>query len=414
MKIIPVLLLLVLPIVQSADKSKIYEWRGNGRSGIFPDTNLLKEWPESGPKELFTVENLGNGYVTPIFTDDRFYITGEVDSMTVLYSFNLNGDKKWQTKLGKEWFKSSYRGTRSAPTIVDDLIYVGNGFGNLWCVNKNTGKIVWSKDNLKDFGGLPPLHGHSEAALVDGDKVFWTAGGKEYNFVALNRFTGKLIWHNKGFGEVSAYNSPKLIELPARKIVVTFSSYHLMGFDAATGKLLWSHEQDNYPLEKRTPGNGDTHCNTVIYEDGAIYYQAGDGNCGVKLKLSADGTSINQVWRNNSFDGYMGGIVKIGNYIYGCGTVKPNLISLNATTGQISDSLRIGTGGLIASDNMLYYYNQKGDLNLVSYSLGKLELVSSFRVKKGDMQHFAHPIINKGILYQRHGNVLIAYDIRKK
>ena len=110
----------------------------------------------------------------------------------------------------------------------------------------------------------------------------------------------------------------------------------------------------------------------------------------------------------------MGGIVKIGNYIYGCGTGKPNLFSVNATTGQITDSLRIGTGGLIASDNMLYYYNQKGDLNLVSYNLGKLQLVSSFRVKKGDMQHFAHPIINKGILYQRHGNVLIAYDIRRK
>lgn len=408
------LLVLILPFFQSSDKARIYEWRSKDRSGIFPETNLLREWPVDGPKELFTIENIGNGFVTPIFTEDRFYITGEMDSITTLFCYKLSGENQWQTKLGKEWLKT-YRGTRSAPTIVDDLLYVGNGMGNLWCVNRNTGKIVWSKDNLKDFGALPPLHGHSEAALVDGDKVFWTAGGKEYNFVALNRFTGKLIWSNKGFGEASAYNSPKLIELPNRKIVVTFSSYHMMGFDAATGKLLWSHEQDNTPIEKRLPGYGDTHVNTVIYDNGSIYYGAGDGNCGVKLNLSEDGTKITQVWRNKRFDGYMGGIVKIGNYIFGCGTERPELMSINATTGELTDSLLIGIGGLIAADNMLYYYNQKGDLNLVSFNnLGKMTKISSFRVKKGTMQHFAHPTINNGILYQRHGNVLIAYDIRKK
>jgi outer membrane protein assembly factor BamB len=413
MKISFLLLVLILPFFQSSDKSIIYEWRGKDRTGVFPEKNLLREWPAEGPKELFTVENIGNGFVTPIFTEDRFYITGEVDSITILFCYNLIGERQWQTKLGKEWLKT-YPGTRSAPTIVDDLLYVGNGLGNLWCVNRNTGKIVWSKDNLKDFGASPPLHGHSEAAVVNGDKVFWTAGGKEYNFVALNRFTGKLIWYNKGFGEASAYNSPKLIELPARKIIVTFSSYHLMGFDASTGKLLWSHEQDNTPIEKRSPGYGDTHVNTVIFEDGAIYYGAGDGNCGVKLKLSEDGNTITQVWRNKKFDGYMGGIVKIGNYIYGCGTERPELMSLNATTGELTDSLRIGIGGLIAADNMLYYYTQKGDMNLISYNLGKMAKVSSFRVKKGTMQHFAHPTIYKGILYQRHGNVLVAYDIRKK
>jgi outer membrane protein assembly factor BamB len=413
MKISTVLIILTASFFYAADKTTIYEWRSQGRTGIFPGSNLLKEWPAEGPKELFTIEKLGNGFVTPIFTDNRFYITGEIDSMMVLYCYNLQGEKQWQTILGREWMRS-FPGSRSAPTIAGDMVYVGNGMGNLYCLNTNTGKIVWSKDIIKDFGGTQPLHGHSEAALVEGDKVFWTPGGKEYNFVALNRLTGKLVWHNKGFGESSAYNSPKLIELPSRKIVVILSAYHLMGFDSSTGQLLWSHEQDNYPPDKRIPGNGDTHCNTVLYEDGFIYYVAGDGNCGVKLKLSADGASITQVWRNNRIDGYMGGIVKIGDYIYGCGASRPMLYSLNTVTGLLADSLQAGTGAVIAADNMLYYYNQKGDLNLISYNLGKMTKVSAFRIKKGDMQHFAHPTINKGILYQRHGNVLIAYDIRRK
>jgi hypothetical protein len=186
-----------------------------------------------------------------------------------------------------------------------------------------------------------------------------------------------------------------------------------MGFDTKDGKLLWAHEQDNYPLDKRGPGYGDTHCNTVLYDNGSIYYVAGDGNCAVKLRLSDDGAGITQVWRNKGFDSYMGGIVKIDNYVYGCGTVSPDIRAINAETGVLTDSLRIGIGAIVAADNMLYYYTQKGDLMLLSYNQGKIAKVSSFRITKGNAQHFAHPVINKGILYQRHGKVLMAFDIRK-
>jgi outer membrane protein assembly factor BamB len=413
MKNILLLSFFTLLVAPSADKTKISEWRGKDRTGIYQETNLLKEWPAEGLKEIWSIENIGNGYVSPVFTDENFFITGEVDSMSILYCFNLKGEKQWQTKLGREWVKTN-RGSRSTPTVVDDLIYVGTGMGDLYCVTKENGKIVWSKDMIKDFGGILPLHGHSEAALIEGNKVFWTPGGKEFNVVALDRFTGTVIWSDKGFGERSGYNPPKLIEFPTRNIVVTFSAYHMMGFDSKTGKLLWSHEQDNFPMDKRTPGNGDTHGNTVLYENGSIYYAAGDGNCGVKLSLSEDGSAIREVWRNKGFDSYMGGIVKIGNWLYGSGTVKPLLLSSNAATGVLTDSLRIGSGAIIAADNMLYYYTQKGEMILLSYNQGKIQKVSSFKIQKGTAQHFAHPVIHNGVLYQRHGNVLIAFDVRKK
>ena len=408
-----ILFALVLLLTSSSETNSISEWRGTDREGIYYESNLLKIWPVEGPKEIWAIGNIGNGFVSPVFADDYFYITGEVDSMEILFSYNLKGEKQWQTTLGKEWMKS-FPGSRSAPTIVDDLIYVGTGLGNLFCVNRSNGKIVWSKDLVADFNGVLPLHGHSESALIQGEKVLWTAGGKENNVVALNRFNGRLIWSNKGFGERSAYNSPRLIELPSRKIMVTFSAYHLMGLDIETGNLLWSQVQDNYPPEKRLPGYGDTHSNTVLFDKGSIYYVEGDGNCGVKLKLSDDGKKITEVWRNKGFDSFMGGFVKIDDWMYGCGTVKPDLFALNALTGQLTDSLRIGSGAVIAADNRLYYYTQKGDMMLLSYNQGKIKKVSSFRIKKGSLQHFSHPVIYKGILYQRHGNMLMAYDIHKK
>lgn len=396
----------------SSEKNTIYQFRGEDRNGIYAESNLLKEWPEDGPKELWAIETVGNGFCSPIFTEDKFYISGETDSIAILYCFSLGGEEQWKTTIGGEWMKS-FPGSRMAPTIVGNMIYTGTGLGNLYCLDASTGEIIWSKDFNEDFEGIPMLHGYSEAPVIDGDKVFWTPGGEEFNAVGLNRFTGELIWANSGFGERSGYNQGQLIKLASRNIYVTFSAYHFMGFDTETGELLWSQEQDNLPLEKRILGMGDTHTNPAIFDNGNIYYATADGLGGVKLALSEDGSKITEVWRNKNFDSLIGGLIKIGDYIYSESFGKRKLQSINSITGQLCDSLRIGSGALIAADDMLYYYSQRGDLKLLSYDDGKLKEVSSFRIKKGTQQHFSHPVINRGILYQRHGNVLMAFDIRE-
>ncbi|MGC9355656.1 MAG: PQQ-binding-like beta-propeller repeat protein, partial [Mariniphaga sp.] len=225
---------------------------------------------------------------------------------------------------------------------------------------------------------------------------------------------GDVVWSCKGMGERMGYNPGNLIELPERKIYVTFSAYHMLGIDAETGELLWSQLQDNTPVEKREPGVGDTHSNNVLFENGYIYYAAGDGNRGVKLQLSEDGSQITEIWRTPDLDTYMGGFVKLGEYIYGCGTRKKDLKSFHAETGEVIDSLKTGTGAIVAADNMLYYYNWGGELSLVSCENGKLQKQSSFKITRGSKEHFSHPVIKNGVLYQRRGDALIAFDIRAK
>ena len=414
MKNLYLLFICLIAFSCSSNKTKIYQWRGEDRKGIFNEQNLLKEWPEDGPEELWYVEGIGDGFGSPAVTDSEIYITGAIDSTATLFCFDLSGQKKWEVTLGKEWV-TSYPGSRSQPTIADDLIYVGTGMGNLFCLNRSNGEVVWEKRFVEDFDGIYPRFGHSEAPVIDGDKVFWTPGGKEYNVVGLNRFTGEMLWSNAGHSERSGYNPGTLIKLPTRHIFVTFSAYNMMGFDTETGELLWTHAQDNVPLDKRQPGMGDTHSNCAIYDNGNIYYAAGDGNCGVKLQLTEDGTTIKEVWRNKGFDSYMGGIVKIDDQLYGSATSTKYFKSIDATSGELSDSLRIGWGAVISADNMLYYYGQNGTLSLVDFDeAGKMNLVSDFKIKRGAKEHFSHPVIKDGILYQRHGQVLMAFEIKAK
>jgi outer membrane protein assembly factor BamB len=398
-------------LIHSAMGQTVYKWRGNDHSGIYDGKNLLREWPEAGPALVWEFEGVGDGFGSPAITTDRLYIMGAIEGIGYLFAFDLKGKLLWKKEYAPEWTKS-YPGARSCPTIIDNLIYVCSGFGNLSCFDSESGDKKWSADLQKDFNGALTMHGHSEAPAFDGDKVFLTPGGKEHNVVALNRFDGRLIWSCKGLGERPGYNAPNIITLKDRKVLVTFSAYAFLGIDADTGELLWTHLQDNVPVEKRAIGMGDTHSNIVFYEDGTIYYVAGDGNCGVKLKLSDDGTKIRQEWRNKDFDDFMGGFVKLGNFIYGGTTAKKNFIAVDAGSGEITASIRLESGNTIAADGLIYYYTQNGKVNLIRPKDGKPEVISTFKITKGTKEHFSQPVIDRGRFYLRHGNVLMVYDIQ--
>ena len=97
MKNISIPFVLILLLTSSSVTTRTSEWRGPGRTGVYNESNLLKIWPTEGPKELWAVNNIGNGFGSPVFADDNFYITGEIDSTEILFSFNLKGEKQWQT-----------------------------------------------------------------------------------------------------------------------------------------------------------------------------------------------------------------------------------------------------------------------------------------------------------------------------
>ena len=50
-------------------------------------------------------------------------------------------------------------------------------------------------------------------------------------------------------------------------------------------------------------------------------------------------------------------------------------------------------------------------MTMINYEKSKFETGGTFKIKKGDFQHFAHPVLANGILYIRHGNALMAYKI---
>jgi hypothetical protein len=364
----------------------------------------LKTWPENGPELLWKVDSIGNGFASPTVTSDRIYIPGEIDSLGYLFAFSKQGKMLWKVETGREWTEN-FPGPRSTPTVIDSLVYYCSSMGEIICLHATDGRKAWTINMLNDLHGTNVRFGYTESLVVDGDRIFCAPGGKDTNVVALNRFTGKLIWRSKAMADTAAYCSPVIIRLPERKVLVTMVIHHLIGIDASTGELLWSHPFDR---------TGDIHCNTPIYDNGFIYSNDRGGNGIVKLELAPGGRSVKESWRNFKAGNVQGGSVIIGNFLYGSRYRPGRFESIDISNGSVADSLKFTCGSTIYADDLLYCYNDDGVVGLIKPNNGKPEVVSSFKVTSGTNEHFAHPVINEGVLYIRHGNSFMAYDIRRK
>ncbi len=381
------------------------QWRGPNRDGIYNETGLLKVWPENGPELLWHFDGLGEGHSSAAVTSDRIYTAGTLEGIGYLFCFDFSGKLVWKVPYGEEWTES-WPGVRSTPLICNGKVYQYSGFGKLVCRSADNGAFVWSVDMLKDYQGPNIKWGVTENLLIDGNKLFCTVGGADANVVALDPNTGKLIWKCSGKGEASAYGSPALIKLAKRHILVTQTANSIVGIDVSNGKLLWSHDQ---------PNKYSVHANTPLFQDGYLYCVSGYGKGGVMLKVSDDGSSVQELWRNTDIDNRMGGFVVVNGKIFGSDDPGKAWYCLDWKTGTKMYGEKItGRGNIIFSDGLLYLYGDNGEVVLAEPLPNSFKKISAFKVPFGADQHWAHLVIAKGRLFVRHGTSLMVYDLKKK
>ena len=401
-------LVIISAFISCHQADQVSQWRGPQRNGIYPDKDLQQKWSESGPELLWSFEGLGSGHGNVGFSKDKLFVLGMPDSTGILYAFDLSGKLQWKKTYGPEWNKN-YIGPRPTPTVIGDLVYFESGHGIVYCYDATSGEKRWSVDLLNKFDARNVEWGKAESLLIDGNSIYCTPGGSKNNVVALDRFTGETIWTSPGNGEPVAYSSPILVKHNSASLIVFITSESIVGIDAETGKFYWQSPQ---LVEYKN------NANTPIYSEGRIYCLSDQEkpNSGlVSLKLSEDGKKVDVEWRTIEFTGFLGGFIVNDGFIYGSNCNKRTWYCIDAKSGKIryiSDVLKHGS--VIKADNRLYCYCENGVMALVEADPTSFKLVSSFKISQGTDQHWAHPVIHDGRLYIRHGNALMAYNIKMK
>ncbi len=102
-------------------------WRGPNRDDVNTETGLLKKWPEGGPKKLWTSTDAGLGYSGFAVVGDVLYTMGsdgktDSDNDFVIAINTSNGEKIWQTNIGKYLDNGWGGGPRCTPTVAGDVL----------------------------------------------------------------------------------------------------------------------------------------------------------------------------------------------------------------------------------------------------------------------------------------------------
>jgi outer membrane protein assembly factor BamB len=408
-------------VAGTADKSTTSsdwpQWRGPQRSGVSPESGLLKQWPAGGPKLLWQVNDIGDGYSTPAVVGTRIYVMSNrgMENEFVQALSTEDGKPIWTTRVGnvgnpKDIF---YPMARSTPTVDGEFLYALGSDGDLACLETRSGKIRWQKHLQKEFGGKPGIWVYAESPLVDGDVVVVTPGGAEATMLALNKKTGAVIWKSAiPGGENAGYASAIVVQAAGRKQYVQFLSKGIVGVDAKTGQFLWRYAE---------VVKGMAQMVTPVARDGYVYGGAQSVGGGlVRLKSDGGGVVAEQVYFARGLPNSIGGSVLVGDYLYG--TAAEGLVAVEFTTGKIKWQAEcIGRGSVASADGLLFLHGENGEVALVEATPEAYREKGRFtppaqpkRKRLGPMPEKAwtYPAIANGRLYIRDLGTLWAYDIK--
>lgn len=398
--------------------SDLSQWRGPNRDGVFPETGLLKSWPDGGPRLLWSREGMGDGYSSVCATDQKIFVTGRQGVTEYLIVLDRKGEILWKAPFGKG-VRRSYPGSRCTPTVEKNRIYLISGQGEVVCLDEEKQKTVWKIPALEKFKGKYWQWEIAESPLLVDDKVIYTPGGDHTTMVALDKQTGKTVWKSESIHDLTAFVSPILIKHKGKKIIVNVLYDHIVGVNAQDGKVLWKVKYSEIEPTTDHPWKPHNNCITPIYHDGFLFVTSGYDHVGVMFKLIEEGDKIKRVWINRTLDCHHGQVVRINNLIFGANWVdnrNGNWCCVDWATGKtLYEKKWRNKGSVSAADNMLYCYEEKtGHLALVAPTNEEFKIISSFQIKKGKGPHWAQPVIKNGVLFIRHGDVLMAYDVKDR
>jgi len=264
-------------------------------------------------------------------------------------------------------------GPRSTPTIAGGKVYATSATGWLWCLELETGKVLWTRDlfdlagwDQAEFEVTAPWGYACSPLLVDGLCVV-TLGGppqsdRSASLCALSARDGDVLWRS-GDDQLS-YASPTLMTLGGQQQIVSVNEQTVSGHRIEDGKQLWRFDW---------PGSTNTGANCAsavpVGEDGVLIGKGyGGGSALVRVSQSDQGWQTEDVWRSNRIlKTKFNHICVQGNVGYGISNGLLQVVNLDDATAFWNQPRRSRSaqGQAVLVEDTLVVQDESGDLVFV-------------------------------------------------
>jgi hypothetical protein len=371
------LIALILMTASAAIADDWPQFLGADGSGVVASANLARQWPEAGPRTLWSA-SVGEGFGGAAIRDDKVYIIDRADDQfDIVRCFDLtDGKELWQVRYERPG-RVSYPGSRSTPAVTDTHVYATGPFGDVYGVSLATHESVWRRSLTDDYDAKPPSWGFAVSpTVVDGRVIVAPMSGKAA-VVALDPKTGDTVWESQPLGG-DAYDTPRLVTLDGKPQLVFITRQNIAGIDPTDGNVLWrfGDYKQPIPIPSPTPIGADRLFVTGGYNGGSLV---------LEVKRDGDAWSAHEVARQ-SHGSQIHPALRHGDQLYANinenGKMDRGLACMNldgSIRWQTHKDPDIDRGGLIlVGDLLLVLGGEDGVLRLIEPNAEKyVELASA-------------------------------------
>jgi len=351
------------------------QWGGPTRNFQTESSGLKERWAASGPPVLWK-RALGDGYSSPLVEEGVLYtMYGRPREEIVLAAEAATGKTLWEHATPMTFASDAPEmgnGPYSTPMIAGNRVFTTGVAGRLQCLDKKTGKPLWTQQLWEEHRGTPMMYGYASSAIAYRDLVIVPVGGPGKSLMAFRQADGGVAWAKNDFGNV--YSSPLLIDVDGAEQLAALMDGAVIGVEPQSGRLLWQAPfKAQYSIAVATPvwGAGNLLFVSSEYDGGAKV---------IELKRKGPETVATEVWSSNRLRLHHGNAMRIGDSLYftSGGKGSPAILSaVHARTGEIHWQERsIGKATFVWADRKLITLDQDGNLMIAHPSPEKFEIVA--------------------------------------
>ncbi|HEX9366080.1 MAG TPA: PQQ-binding-like beta-propeller repeat protein [Vicinamibacterales bacterium] len=231
------------------------QWRGPARNGISTETNLPVKWSRT-ENVVWKLAMPALSGSTPIVWANRIFLNvaddlKSADAVTLhLWCVDRDtGTILWQRPLGGGNHKQQKQNMSTPSPVTDGTnVWVMTGTGVLKGFDFD-GKEIWGRDIQKDYGRFGLNWGYGSSPLLHGDSLYvqvlhgMRTDDPSY-LLRIDKATGKTLWRverhtNARMESPDAYTTPALLQYGTTAEIVLTGGDVVTGHDPATGRELW-------------------------------------------------------------------------------------------------------------------------------------------------------------------------------
>jgi outer membrane protein assembly factor BamB len=403
MRLPPTFALILCSLCITATASADDNWprfRGPTGDGQSKATGLPLKWSEQ-ENVVWKKAIHDQGWSSPVIWGHQVWVTTgsedgkelfavcvDKDSGKILHDVKFEPEKPQVHKFNSP--------ASPTPVIEEGRIYVHWGSPCTACLDTQTGKVIWQRQDLE----CNHFRAAGSSPILFGDLLYLTFDGFDHQYVAaLNKADGTTAWkqdrsikyHDSNGDLKKAFGTPSIIEVKGKAQLISSAADGTIAYEPQTGEEIWKVQYQ-----------GMNTATTPVYGQGLVFLTTGDSDTllvAVKPDGRGDVTATHLEWKSKKGAPQRPSPVLIGDHLY---VVSDGGVAncLEAKTGNVVKSVRLGGkfwASPILADGKLYCGNQEGSVFVVEAN-PEMKILAENQLDAGCM---ASPAVSGKALFVR-------------